>query len=172
MQKPASQKRDVGHPAVTLSHDRREPHSAFQRTAISGRPVKVAIAGETIFHKMTIRELALDEKAVGKAGPAEDAIGELTFYERADIEKSPVPIDVFEGAVVEIRVNRTTLWRQAFKGAEFEVLVMKIDRGKVIGVYCLCEHRFSLCMKSVSCTAFTLVPGAEAPIRVGLECPG
>jgi len=143
---------------VTLSQDSLKPRSAFQRTSISHCAIEVALATQVVFHELAVRKRTLDEQATGDAGSAENTIGESAFDERTDSEETPIPIDGFEGAIVEIGVYRTTLRRQAFKSAEFEVVVIKVDRGKVISAYRFCLHHFSLRVKSVSCTAFTLSP--------------
>jgi hypothetical protein len=84
-------------------------HRIFHLASVGDRAFKSAIAAHVVFHKLTIRERALDEQAIVKTASAEDAISELAFYERADIKKSPVPIDVLEGAVVEIGVNTAAI---------------------------------------------------------------
>jgi hypothetical protein len=135
---------------VTLSQSGLKPHSAFQRTSVSDCAIESALATQVVFHKLAIRKRTLDEQAVGEAGSAENTIGELAFDERADIEQPPVPIDVFEGAVVEIGIDRNDLRRQVFKIAEFEVVIGKVDRGKVTGAYRFSQHHFSLCIEAVS----------------------
>jgi hypothetical protein len=119
---------------------RTESGTVFDAASVGSCVFKRAVAIQIVFEELTVREGAFDKLTAGKTGSSENAIRESAFHEVADVEKSPIPVHVFERTTAEVGGDVPAFWRQAFEVAILEVVVVPYDRGEVLGSYCFGFH--------------------------------
>jgi hypothetical protein len=119
---------------------RTESDTVFDAACVGYGLFERAVTVHVVLEELTVGEGAFNEPTVWKTGSSKNAIRKSAFHEVADVEKSLVPVDVFERTTAEVGGDVPSFWRQAFEVAILEVVIVPFDCGEVLGSYCFCFH--------------------------------